>query len=57
MKAISASIVVLAGAVLLTGGSLVGHADTALFVQAVGSLVGVIGLVVWFLALQNRSER
>jgi hypothetical protein len=57
MKAISASIVVLAGAVLLTGGSLVGHTDTALFVQAVGVLVGVVGLVGWFFAVQNRSER
>ena len=46
-KHISAAIIVLAGAVLLLGGSFVRHGDTKLFVQVVGCLVGAVGLVGW----------
>jgi hypothetical protein len=46
-KHISAAIIVLAGAVLLLGGSFIRHADTKLFVQVVGCLVGAVGLVGW----------
>ena len=46
-KHISAAIIVLAGAVLLIGGSFIQHADTKLFVQVVGCIVGAIGLVGW----------
>jgi hypothetical protein len=46
-KHISAAIIVLAGAVLLIGGSFIPHADTKLFVQVVGCIVGAIGLVGW----------
>ena len=46
-KHISAVIIVLAGAVLLLGGSFIRHADTKLFVQVVGCIVGAFGLVGW----------
>ena len=46
-KHISAAIIVLAGTVLLLGGSFIQHADTKLFVQVVGCIVGAIGLVGW----------
>ena len=46
-KHISAAIIVLAGAVLLLGGAFIPHADTKLFVQAVGCVVGAVGLSGW----------
>ena len=47
-KHISAAIIVLAGAVLLLGGSwLIRHTDTQLFIQVVGCIVGAVGLVGW----------
>ena len=47
-KHISAAIIVLAGAVLLLGGSwLIRHDDTKLFVQVVGCIVGAFGLFGW----------
>ncbi len=47
-KHLSAAIIVLAGAVLLLGGSFIGHADTQLFVMIVGCLLVAFGLVGWF---------
>jgi hypothetical protein len=46
-KHTSAAIIVLAGAVLLLGGSFIPHGDTKLFVQAVGCVVGAFGLAGW----------
>jgi hypothetical protein len=46
-KHISAAIIVLAGAVLLLGGSFIRHTDTKLFVQVIGCIVGAVGLVGW----------
>ena len=46
-KHISAAIIVLAGAVLLLGGSFIRHGDTQLFVQVVGCVVGAFGLAGW----------
>jgi hypothetical protein len=57
VKTFSASIVVLAGAVLLTGGSFIQHGDTKLFLQALGCLVGIMGLAGWFLAFKHSSEK
>jgi hypothetical protein len=54
MKAISASIVVLAAAILIVGGSHVKHVDTQLFVQIVGCGVGVIGLWGWFVSFKEK---
>ena len=53
-KAISASIIVLASAILILGGSFIQHSDTKLFVQAVGCIFGVIGLGGWFVSLQEK---
>ena len=47
-KHISAAIVILAGAILLLGGSFIGHSDTQLFVQVVGCVFGGAGLIGWF---------
>jgi hypothetical protein len=52
MKSISAAIVVLAAAILITGGSFIQHGDTRLFVQAVGCAVGLLALWQWTLALK-----
>ena len=53
-KHISASIIVLAAAVLIVGGSYIGHGDTKLFVQVVGCVVGAIGLGGWFLSVTEK---
>jgi hypothetical protein len=50
-KHISAAIIVLAGPILLLGGSwLIHDHDTRLFVQVIGCLVGAVGLVSWVLS-------
>jgi hypothetical protein len=54
VKCISASIVVLAAAILIVGGSHVRHSDTALFVQAVGCGVGALGLWGWFVSFKEK---
>ena len=54
MKAISASIIVLAAATLLVGGAYIPHADTKVFVQIVGCGVGIIGLWGWIRSLKEK---
>lgn len=54
MRAISASIVILASAILITGGSLIQHSDTRLFVQIVGCVIGLIGLGAWFVSFKEK---
>ena len=49
-KHISASIIVLAGAILILGGSYIRHDDTKLFVQVVGCIFSAVGLVGWFIS-------
>ena len=56
MKALSASIVVLAGAILLLGGSALLHSDTQLFVQSTGCIVGLAGLYGWFSCLRTHEK-
>jgi len=56
MKAISASIVVLAAAILLVGGSFIQHSDTKLFVQVVGCAVGLLGLGGWLVSLRDAQK-
>jgi hypothetical protein len=53
-KHFSAAIIVLAGAILLLGGSYIRHDDTKLFVQVVGCLFGAVGLTGWFLSSSSR---
>jgi len=55
MKSISASIVVLAGAVLIAVGAIVRHSDTSMVVSGIGCLIGLMGLLVWAACL--RAER
>jgi hypothetical protein len=54
MKAISSSIVVLAAAILLVGGSHIQHGDIRLFVQIVGCGVGLIGLWGWLVSFKEK---
>ncbi|MES2572552.1 MAG: hypothetical protein V4710_21190 [Verrucomicrobiota bacterium] len=54
MKLLSASIIVLAGAILITGGSHIHHGDTKLFAQFVGCLIAAIGLGGWFVSFREK---
>jgi hypothetical protein len=54
MKSISASIIVLAAAILILGGSYIQHNDTQLFVQIVGCGVGLIGLGGWLVSFREK---
>jgi hypothetical protein len=56
MKSLSASIIVLSGALVLVGGSYVNHDQTQGFLQFVGGAVGLIGLVVWFQTIRPSKE-
>ena len=53
-KALSTSIIVLAAAILILGGSFIQHSDTKLFVQVVGCIFAVIGRGGWFVSLQEK---
>lgn len=56
MKAISASIIVLIAAALIYCGSCYAQCDaeSRLFVQIAGSIVGLAGLVGWFMVLREK---
>ena len=56
MKCISASIVLLSGAIILTGGSFVAHNQTQGFLQFVGGAIGLVGLAAWFMALKQLKD-
>ena len=53
MKTISASIIVLVGALLLLGSDRF-TSDTQTFIMVVGCGVGVAGLVGWFMTLKEK---
>jgi hypothetical protein len=55
MKHISASIIVLAAAILIVGGAHIQHDDTKLFVMVVGCGVGLVGLWGWFVGFKDKS--
>ncbi len=55
MKSISASIIVLAAAILIVGGSYIQHSDTKLFVQIEGCGVGLLGLFGWWTTLKDKE--
>lgn len=56
MKSLSASVIVVAGALLVLGGSTsyVPHSDTGMFVRIVGCAVCVTGLWGWFKAINEK---
>jgi hypothetical protein len=54
MKSISSSIIVLAGVILIVGGSYIPHSDTQLFAQIAGCGVALIGLWGWFASLKEK---
>jgi hypothetical protein len=57
MKAVSSSIVVLAGAILIAGGASVTHSDTKMFVMILEILVGMVGLGTWIHSWIHESGR
>jgi hypothetical protein len=56
MKPISASIVVLAAAILMAGGSQISHSDTQRIVLCIGGAVGIFGLVAWIISFREENE-
>ena len=54
-KHMSAAIIVLAGAILLLGGSFIRHGDTQTFVQFTGTVCIAVGLLGWFFGSPKRS--
>lgn len=56
MKAISASIVVLAAAVMISGGASIEHDDTQMFVMGVGCVVGFLGVLSWIGAFLDKEN-
>jgi hypothetical protein len=55
MKSVSASIIVLAAAILLAGGAHIQHGDTKLFIQVVGCVIGLMGLGGWLLSFRENT--
>ena len=56
MKSISAAIIVAVAAALLFGGAFIAHDDTALFIQVVGCMVGIVGIAGWFVSLRTTTR-
>lgn len=56
MRSLSAAIVVAVAAALLVVGAFVTHDDTALFIQIVGCIVGVVGLGGWLVTLRSTKS-
>jgi len=56
MKSVSSSIVLLSGAIILTGGSFVPHDQTQAFLQIVGAVIGLIGLGAWFTSFKQLKD-
>lgn len=54
MKSISASIIVVAGVVLILGGAQIQHGDTGTFVQVAGCVLGAVGLWGWFVTIRQK---
>lgn len=52
MKSVSAAIIVVVAAALLFGGAFITHDDTALFIQVVGCIVGLVGIAGWLMTLR-----
>jgi hypothetical protein len=56
MKAISASIIVLAGAYVFTTGATIQHSGTQMFVFIAGGALGIIGLWGWLATVFGKVE-
>ncbi len=54
MKALSASIIVLAAAILIASGGHMRHHDTSIAVMGIGCLIGLGGLITWLVTLQQK---
>ena len=56
MKAISASIIVLAGSLTFAIGGTIQHSDTQTFVCLVGIVLGIAGLISWILVMAGKAD-
>ena len=57
MKALSASVIVLAASILVTGGSQINvRSDTRVVLQLAGTVLGVMGLVFWLRSVKGSRE-
>ncbi|WP_182870924.1 hypothetical protein [Stieleria mannarensis] len=56
MKTVSAAIIVVVAAALLSGGAFIVHDDTALFIQVVGCIVGIVGIAGWLMTLRTTKR-
>jgi hypothetical protein len=56
MKAISASIIVLAGSLTFAIGGAIQHSDTQMVVCLVGTVLGIVGLISWIVAMTGNVE-
>jgi hypothetical protein len=54
MKPLSASLVVLAAAILVASGAHVRHGDTQIFVMGLGCAVGLLGIWGWRATLKEK---
>jgi hypothetical protein len=56
MKAVSASIVILSGSILMAGSG-IARGEDALFIGAIGAALAIWGAVVWYRALAVEKHR
>jgi hypothetical protein len=56
MKSVSAAIIVVAAAALLFGSAFIAHDHTALFIQIVSCIVGIVGIAGWFVSLRTTKR-
>jgi len=56
MKELSASIVVLAGAIVVSAGAFAGRGDVHPLVCLAGVILAIVGLVGWFSAMNRGGE-
>jgi len=52
-KPVSSAIIVVAASFLIAGGGHITHADTQLFVMMLGCVVGLLGLLAWFVSAEE----
>ena len=56
MKPLSASIVVLAAAIIITGGGFMQPSDTQTFIEFVGCVIALVGLAGWMACLKEEMK-
>lgn len=57
MKSVSAAVIVLSGAVMFVGGAFRSTYDIGTLLIAFGSILGVIGMLVWLATVSEELQR